>query len=92
MAPSNSRPDTPPVPLVRVLEIATAKAKEVDPSAYAGEAAFRYAYMSPAPDEFTQDRWEVIFYRPKGNVTADGFPDIVIAVTLDGEKTKVMKK
>ena len=92
MAPPSSRPDAPSVSLVQVIELAAAKAKEIDPSAYAGEAVFRYADMSPMPDEFTRDRWEVVFYRPKGSRTAVGFPDIVIAVTLDGAKTKVLKK
>jgi hypothetical protein len=91
-APPNVRPDTPLVSLIRIVEIATATAREIDASAYAGEASFRYAYMSPAPDEFSKDRWEVVFYRPKQNLTDSGFPDIVIAVTLDGEKTRVIKK
>ena len=92
MAPPNSRPDTPPVSLVQAIEIATTKAKEIDSSAYAGEAVFRYAFMSPAPNEFTQDRWEVVFYRPKQSITAAGFPDIVVAVTLDGKRTQIIKK
>ena len=92
MAPPSSRPDAPSVSLVQVIELAATRAKEIDPSAYAGEAVFRYADMSPRPDEFTRDRWEVVFYRPEGSKTAVGFPDIVIAVSLDGVKTKVLKK
>jgi len=92
MSPPAARPDTPPVPLTRIIAKAWVEAKAIDKDAYPAEAKFEYAYMAPEPSEFTRDRWIVTFFRPKAPVAVGGFPDIVVVVTWDGEKAIIMKK
>jgi hypothetical protein len=92
MSPPAERPDTPPVPLTRIIAKAWVEAKTVDKTAYPAEAKFEYASMAPQPNEFTRDHWVITFFRPKGPVSKEGFPDIVVLVTWDGEKSIISKK